>query len=264
MGKEVLDCIVFWSKNPEPFFPFLPELEKMGIPFYFQFTLNPYGKALEQNLPSVEHRVKTFLRLGEMLGSRRLVWRYDPVIINGEYSVSWHQAQFEKLCGQLSGAACRCVFSFYDRYSGSPKAFCEAGEEQMLLIAERFSRIAARYGLPLFTCCEGIDLSSFGIAHGACVDPQLVGEAAGFSFSAAKDKNQRKHCGCAESVDIGSYNSCTNGCLYCYADRSLKSARENFLRHDPDSPMLLGWPLGTEIIKEYPARSLKEDQLTLF
>ena len=115
LGKEVLDCIVFWSKNPEPFFPFLPELEKMGIPFYFQFTLNPYGKALEQNLPSVEHRVKTFLRLGEMLGSRRLVWRYDPVIINGEYSVSWHQAQFEKLCGPLSGAACRCVFSFYDR-----------------------------------------------------------------------------------------------------------------------------------------------------
>ena len=217
LSPDVVDCIVFWSKNPRPFLKFLPEIRRMGYPFYFQFTLNPYEQAIEQNLPSLEERIDTFHHLSAMIGPERIVWRYDPVIIDKAHPSDWHGAQFERLCALLHADACRCIFSFFDRYAKDQSGFREADEAAMRAVARGFSSTAAQYGLPLSTCSEAIDLSGYGIPHAACIDPVQISRILGCPVRAKKDPNQRPFCGCMESVDIGSYNSCINGCVYCYA-----------------------------------------------
>lgn len=264
LSSDAVDCIVFWSKNPQPFFRFLPELDRMGYPFYFQFTLNPYGPAVERALPALADRIDAFHRLSAMIGPERLVWRYDPVIVDKDDPTDWHPAQFERLCALLHCHTSHCIFSFFDRYAKDQSGFQEADEASMHKIARGFSGIAGRYGLPLFTCSEPIDLSAYGIAHAACIDPDLIGRIIHCSVRAKKDPNQRPHCGCMESVEIGSYDSCTNGCVYCYANQGIERARRRAARHDPRSPMLIGWPDGTEKIIDVPAKSLRLAQTTLF
>ena len=113
--------LYFWSKNPRPFFDFLPEIQQLGYPFYFQFTLNPYEAAIEQNLPALDERIDTFHRLSAIIGPERIVWRYDPVIIDEAHPLNWHGEQFERLCALLHADTCRCVFSFFDRYAKESK-----------------------------------------------------------------------------------------------------------------------------------------------
>ena len=61
--------IVFWTKDPAPIIPYLPELDKMSIHYYFQVTLNDYVKeGFEPNVPSVEERVETFKQLSSLIG----------------------------------------------------------------------------------------------------------------------------------------------------------------------------------------------------
>ena len=264
LSLDVVDCIVFWSKNPRPFLKFLPEIRRMGYPFYFQFTLNPYEQAIEQNLPSLEERIDTFHHLSAMIGPERIVWRYDPVIIDKAHPSDWHGAQFERLCALLHADACRCIFSFFDRYAKDQSGFREADEAAMRAVARGFSSTAAQYGLPLSTCSEAIDLSGYGIPHAACIDPVQISRILGCPVRAKKDPNQRPFCGCMESVDIGSYNSCINGCVYCYANQGMERARRRMQRHEPRSPMLLGRPDGTEKILEIHAESLRVAQTSRF
>lgn len=115
LSSDVVDFIIFWSKNPEPMLSRLSELK--GYPYYFQFTLNPYESDIETNLPPLSERIETFHRLSEIAGKERIVWRYDPVLINEKYTVAYHIRQFEKLAGELAGYAEKCMFSYLDFYS---------------------------------------------------------------------------------------------------------------------------------------------------
>ena len=38
---------VFWTKNPEPFIPYLQMLDQLGFGYYFLFTLNNYPELVE-------------------------------------------------------------------------------------------------------------------------------------------------------------------------------------------------------------------------
>lgn len=87
----------------------------------------------------------------------------------------------------------------------------------------------------LATCAERIDLSGYGIEHNRCIDPELISHLApndaflqNFLYSAKTDNGQRKACGCILSKDIGAYNTCPHGCLYCYANTSSASALSNY------------------------------------
>ena len=120
--------------------------------------------------------------------------------------------------------------------------------------------MAAKYSLPLYTCAEAGDYTAYGIRHGACIDGQRLGRLVGCPLQTKKDSGQRPACGCVESVDIGAYNTCVNGCRYCYATRSPATAARQYAAHHPQSPMLTGWWVLTE--KRPP--SLKREQLSLF
>ena len=245
LSPDAVEAFVFWSKNPEPMMSRLDRLE--GYPYYFQFTLTPYDTDLESDLPDKDRIADTFQRLSERLGPRRVVWRYDPVLLTDRYTPDFHVAAFERMAARLAGCTEQCIVSFVDRYPKNAReidshGISGVGDREVLQLAEAFSATGRRYGMALSTCSESVDLSGFGIGHARCVDPALISRISGKSVGAPKDENQRTACGCCASVDIGVYHTCTHGCAYCYANTSRERALRNRAGHDPESPMLVGRP----------------------
>ena len=262
LSPEVVDCFVFWTKNPEPMLPYLKMIDRLDYSYYFQMTVTDYETDIEPGLPGTEESIATFILLSERLGKRRVDFRFDPVLLTDRYSVSYHMEKFDMLCEWLHKYTTRCIFSFVDSYRGSP--FQELEEEDKMQLAEGFSKIAKKYQLPLYTCAEHMDLEQFGIRHAACIDKEKVREIVGYKLDLKKDRGQRKECGCCESVDIGMYDTCIHGCRYCYATASLSSAKSRRSDHDPQSPVLIGHLHGDETITDRQVSSSQDMQLSLF
>ncbi len=172
LSPETVDCIVFWTKNPEPMLPYLKEIREMGYEYYFQMTITDYEEDMETNLPGTAESMATFLLMSERLGKERMDWRFDPIILTKKYSIAYHLEQFEMMCGWLHNATTRCIISFVDSYKDCP--FPELKEEEIIELAGGLGKIARRYRLPLFTCAEKVNLERFGIGHSACIDKKKV------------------------------------------------------------------------------------------
>lgn len=267
LTPDVVDCIVFWTKNPAKLLPHLPELA--GFNFYFQFTLTPYGRKLEPGLPEKSQLLDTFQKLSRKIGSHKVIWRYDPIILSKKISVSFHEEAFTAMAESLKGYTRHCVISFLDLYKKIEKNLEGRGifpftYETMLEIAERFARIAQNNDLTLATCAEKIDLSSLGISHGKCIDDDLINRIAGRKITMEKDKTQRPLCGCIESIDIGAYNTCSHGCLYCYANSRAATTKKNCQQHDPAAGMLIGKPEKNDKVTTRKKVSFFDPQHKLF
>jgi len=243
-----VDGIVFWTKNPAPMLPHLAELSAYA--HYFQVTLTPYGPDVEPGYPEKEAQVvPAMLALSDRIGPERVVWRYDPILLSGAYTKEFHFDAFERLARRLSGRVARCTLSFLDMYRNTARSAAELGlrpieTADMMEMAERLSQVARGFGISLAACAEVEDFSRFGIARARCVDPGILEAASGRAVKFRRDRNQRPACGCAESVDIGAYNTCPGGCKYCYANYSPALLRENLARHSPDSSLISGAPEG--------------------
>ncbi|MDR0451013.1 MAG: DUF1848 domain-containing protein [Treponema sp.] len=238
-----IDCIVFWTKNPGPMLPALGKLEDYH--YYFQFTLNAYGEDVEPGLPRKEGVIDTFKALSEKLGPRRLIWRYDPILINESYTLPWHIEKFGETARALKGRAERVTLSFIDFYAKTARnteglKIREMSREEKAGIAGELSRIAGENGLSVSACAEDIDLSPWGIGRAKCIDDKLIERISGRPLDVKKDRSQRPACGCVSSADIGAYNTCPHGCRYCYANHSDAAVVKNAQNHDPLSPLLAG------------------------
>lgn len=244
LSPEVVDGIVFWTKNPAPMLDKLPQLK--DYMYYFQFTLNAYEQDVEAGVP-LKHKyiVPTFQRLSEMIGPERVVWRYDPILVSDKYTFDYHVKYFELLAKKLASYTQKCTISFLDMYVKTERNVAGLNIQPWTLelqdaMAKSLAEIAHSYGLELETCAEGIELEKYGIKHAHCIDDELFAKLLGCPLKVGKDKNQRKECGCVDSVDIGAYNTCRNGCRYCYANFNAKMVQNNQQRHNPLSPLLLG------------------------
>lgn len=234
-----LDAIVFWTKNPAPFVKHLDSIDGLGYSYYFQFTITPYGKDLEQNIDK-ENIIDTFVSLSQRLGRHRVIWRYDPLIINDRYPLSFHVDRFCNMAEKLCGHTERCVISFVDGYQfllDTMRQHCitELSPPQIESFVAQICRTldALPSKITLATCCETTDLSGYGVQHNACVDGELIARIRGVPQEYRKDPSQRPGCRCVQSRDIGTYNTCRHGCVYCYAGRGKKGGA-----CDPDSPLL--------------------------
>lgn len=261
LSPETVDCIVFWTKNPAPMLDRLAELRSMGYEFYFQFTLTPYGREIERNLPEKRTLVETFRSLSRGIGRERVVWRYDPVVLTEAWTPGRHLEAFGALCRELEGCTEECVFSFVDRYAKAAGRMAGLAREpspgEMERMAAGFAETARRYGLKLSACAEKSDFSRFGVSRASCIDPGRIERLTGCAIRARKDQNQRPECGCIESVDIGAYDTCRHGCLYCYASAGDGTVRRASAAHDPLSPLLTGRLLETDRVTERRTASLK-------
>lgn len=269
LNPDVVDSIVFWTKNPEPMMKRLDEIDAMGYPYYFQFTLTSYDSYIEKGLPKKNALMDNFKALSDKIGPNRVIWRYDPIIVNPEFSVPYHLDAFEKMSNALGDYTNRCVFSFIDIYTHTKKGVKDVVQQEVnefdcKQLAQGFSEIAKSHKLALTTCSESIDLSIYGIEHSSCIDQKLVEKILDCPIRTKKDPNQRGACGCIESMDIGTYDSCSHGCIYCYATTSEETVWKNMRNHDPHSSMLIGHPSGHEIVTAREAKSLKVRQMSLF
>ena len=260
LGTDGVDCIVFWTKDPAPLLPYLDEVDRMGYRYYFQFTITPYGRELEPCLRDLEDRVRTFLALSRRLGPGRVVWRYDPILLDERHTAAWHREQFTALCGALSGATDTVTISFLDLYPRLRRAgFRAVTEREARALAAELSPIAVEHGLDIRSCAEPWALSPQGVPPGACIDGERIRQLCGCGLALSRDRGQRPACLCRESVDIGAYDTCTNGCAYCYADhgRGRKPCA-------PHSPLLCGALLPGETVRDRRCTSSLDPQLTLY
>lgn len=266
ISPELVDCIVFWTKNPKPMLKRIDELN--AYKYYFQFTLTGYGKSVEENLPHKKKElIPTFCELSSKIGCEKVIWRYDPIIFNEIHTEEYHVKAFSQIAEGLRGYTKRCVISFVDLYAKNKKnmeklRFQEHNESELMEFAKRLHDIARKNGMEIYTCAEKIDLSGCGIEHGSCIDKRMIEDIIGCKINAEKDKNQRKECGCVESVEVGCYNTCLNSCKYCYANYSKNSAKNNYQKYDVNSPLLCSVISDEDKISERKLKSLKDEQIS--
>lgn len=268
--------IVFWSKNPRPLLPYLDELDARGIHSCVHFTLNDYEQeGFEPGVPPLDARIETFRLLARRLGSDRVVWRFDPLLLTERIGVDELLRKIEGIGDRLHGCTEKLVFSFADLgYRRVRSNLLKTGirsrafdEGEMLRLAAGLSELNGRWGYALATCAERVDLARFGIAHNRCIDdewmirrfaddPELmhalgVETVSGDLFGEptrivrrrnCPDRGQRPLCGCAQSKDIGEYATCPHQCVYCYANASPQTALANYRRHlaRPDAETITG------------------------
>lgn len=268
LSPDILDCIVFWTKNPRAMLGRLDELKEYG--YYFQFTLTGYGQDIEPGIPHKKSEmIPVFRELSERIGANRVIWRYDPILFNEVYTAEYHIRAFGQIAEALKGYTQKCVISFVDIYGKNRKSMealklrFPAGEE-LKSFAKQLGELARGNHMEIGSCAEAVDLRDCGIVHNSCIDRALIEEITGCRINVRKDGGQRPECGCVESVDIGAYHTCRNGCRYCYANDSLERAVRNWKGYDPEAPMLCGTLEAEDTVTERKMKSLKERQISLW
>jgi hypothetical protein len=276
LSPAAVECLVFWSKNPQPMLARLGEIDDLGYPCYFLFTLTAYDATIERRVPTLPERLKIFLDLADRLGRDRVIWRYDPILFTDRFSPAFHAEAFGRLAEKLGQATERCIVSFLTMYRkcrrnlrGVPLAAPPLSAQ--VALAQTLRALASFHGITLHACAQGGELGDelrkAGIPSSACIDRELVARLAGIppgAITTGKDKNRRPECGCMASIDIGAYNSCPHNCLYCYANTDQLSVGRNFAAHDPASPLLYGRVTGVDTITVRTVKPIWPRQRRLF
>ena len=243
LDPKLIDCIVFWSKNPKPMLKRLDELKEYM--YYFQFTINPYSEYLENHVPKKQQIIDTFHELSDAIGPQRTIWRYDPILLTNDIDINYHVIYFEEIAKRLFGYTNTCVISFVDLYNKTQRNLKDTSARELTIpevfeLVSKLIIIAQKYGMKIHSCAEDVALEKYGIVHGKCIDNVLIEDLLDLKLVVSKDKNQRKECGCVQSIDIGEYNTCLHGCKYCYANFDSKTVEKKQSFHNPNSPLLIG------------------------
>lgn len=242
LTQKSVQAIVFCSKDYRPLLPHLSRLLK-DWPLYCHFTITPYGRDIEPGVPSVRESMATLREMARLIGHRSIAWRYDPVLINGTYTVGRHLRDFAAMAAELAPFIDRCIFSFIDFYGGvrrSLPGLLPVTPKDMDTLAAGFGQTARRCGFPIQTCGPAGDFSRFGIGPSGCITADILEKACGLCFEGLKPGHRRRGCGCVQTVDVGIYDTCPAGCRYCYANRNPGRAALALSAHNPASPLLFG------------------------
>lgn len=262
---DVVDCLLFCTKNPRPLLPRLNELD--AFKSYWFMTITAYGRDIEPHVPLIDEAINDFQVLSRKFGAARLCWRYDPIFIHGDYDFKRHLEVFSKIASALSGYTDSCVISFINLYEKTKRNFPgirAVTPEEKKLFAQQLSQIARQNDIVLKTCAEAMDLSSFGVNTTGCLAKPVIEKAIGYGLKNTSEKANRTTCGCYPSRDIGAYNTCLHGCRYCYANDDQRIVKENWERHDPLSPLLIGHIREQDVVREAVQVCSADKQAMLF
>lgn len=266
LEPSVVDCVIFCSKNYRPVLPWIKEIDaEYNIICYY--TISAYGKDIEPNVPDINDCAETLIELSEKIGKDKVVWRYDPVFLTDKYTVQRHIETFNHLAERLAGYFSFCIFSFIEMHKHLAKALPELvlmTDEERDVLLRAFGETARRYGFRIQTCGDDNDYEAYGIGRSGCVTTSILGKAFNCKFKNMAHKGLRKGCHCLPSHDIGAYNTCLNGCRYCYANKKPELIYANYQKHDVRSPLLIGDVLPTDIIRNGNQKSIIINERNLF
>jgi DNA repair photolyase len=275
LSPDVVDCLAFCTKNPHPMLKYLDELKEKYNMFWF-VTITPYGKELEPNVPAFEKVLEDFKTLSNKLGKNAVALRYDPILINEEYSVEKHIEMFDMFAKSLKGYTEDVTISFLDLYEkvkrNAPDIRPPNNEEQRQL-AKEFVRIGNENNMIIHGCCENPNLKEVGIDITGCMSQDIVEKAIGYHLKAPSGQSKRiitdedkgkPICNCLMGNDIGAYNSCMHLCKYCYANFDKTLVQANYKLHNTNSPFLIGESTPEDKITEAKQKSwiIIDDQIS--
>ena len=241
LSPNVVDCLAFCTKNPEPMLKYLDEL-KIYKQYWF-VTITPYGKDIEPNVAEKEKVIESFKTLSKYIGPNSIGWRYDPIFINEEFDVKRHIQCFENIAKQLKGYTYNCTISFLDLYEkvkrNAPDLRTTTKEEE-IEIAKAFAKIGKQNNMTIISCCEKNYLAEYGLKCNGCMSQEIIEKSIQCTLKPPKKKNLRQECNCLMGNDIGAYNTCGHLCKYCYANVNKTLVIENMKKHNEKSPFLIG------------------------
>jgi len=245
------DCsgFVFWTRHARPF---RDELDRTARthPFVVQYTITQYPRMLERSVIAADKAIADIHDISKCYGSRAIVWRYDPVVITDATPVAWHIGNFTRLAGMLAGGVDEVVVSFAQIYRKTRRNLDHAARETgngwsdpddaaKRDLLNRLNEISEQHGLRLSLCAQ--PALEEGLAAARCIDAARLDDVArsmGHAPVSAATKGARPGCLCAESRDIGGYETCPHGCVYCYAVGDPDKVRRAHKDHDPHATML--------------------------
>ncbi len=266
LSPDVVDCICFCTKNPKPMLNRMNELS--GFKQFWFVTITPYEKDIEPYVPNKLNVMESFKKLSEKVGIKAISWRYDPIFITEKYNFDFHIKSFEKMAQNLSGYVDNCVISFIDLYQKTKRNFSgvrEVTRDERLKLGEAFADIGKKYGIKIRSCCEGTELEVFGVDVSGCMTQNIIERAIGSSLEVPKSRKwAREECDCLISSDIGEYNTCGHGCVYCYANYDRETVVRNMKLHNSISPLLIGELKENDIIHEAKQESWSDGQMIWF
>ncbi|MDP7548774.1 MAG: DUF1848 domain-containing protein [Alphaproteobacteria bacterium] len=238
LSGEDIDGFVFWTRNIAPFRANLANLAAQGTPFMVQYTATGYPRPLEPSVVTPGQAVDSIIALAGQYGGRAVVWRYDPIVYTDLTEHGFHRDNFAQLARALAGSVDEVCVSFAQIYRKSRRNLDLAAkqhgftwrdpgwaEKQALLDDLRI--IATDHRLRLTVCSQP---EANGTAA-QCIDAARLSDLAGRDIQ-ARQKGNRPGCLCAESRDIGAYDTCPHGCIYCYAVRERDRALASYRRHE--------------------------------
>ncbi len=251
LKPEDVICFVFWSKNYEPFIEKLEHIGKMGYKFYFNYTITGLPNIFECNLAETKYTIDTLKKISDMYSPKHINWRYDPIVISSITDYDFHLKNFENIAANLQGHVERCYFSYVIQYGKVKRNFDifqkknnvtvdEPDTDFKIKLANQLTGIANHYGISMQTCC-GDFLIGTNIKKAHCIDGSIIEELFYQNDFRYSEKPTRKECGCTDSTDIGTYDTCPHGCIYCYANINKTRANNLYEKNDVKSAFL-GYP----------------------
>lgn len=242
---ESCDGFIFWTRNIAPFRAALEDVRERRMPFIVQYTVTGYPRALESSVIPAERLVEHLHALARDYGKDSVVWRYDPVLLTSLTPPAWHREQVARLAKALKGAADEVVFSFatiYDKTRRNTEAaatrhgfsWWDPEDNEKIELLEDLAGIAAEQGLAPKLCAQPSLLrpALFTPLEAArCIDVERLSRVAGRAIQ-APTKGNRPGCFCARARDIGAYDTCPHGCVYCYAVRRPELAKRRHREQD--------------------------------
>lgn len=267
LNPEDVDCILFCSKNYQPILKHIGDIdEKYNI--LCNYTITAYGKDIEPKVPSINQSIKTLKRLSDIVGSNKILWRYDPILLTENYTVEKHLETFEYMAEIISPLVYRCIFSFVDMYKKVEENIAEIipiTDEDKVKLLKGIGEISERYNLHTQSCATNESYEKYGIHAAGCTTREILEQAHGVVYKNVKASGIRKNCHCIPSRDIGAYNSCLSECKYCYANRKPDIPKKVIKLHDEKSPLLLGHLKENDnLIETNVIRYIEPRQKTLF
>ncbi len=257
--------LVFWTRNPGPLIPYLNFIDQRYY-HYMHLTINGLPKLLEYRNPPIDRIIDLVKQLSKRYGKNYVQWRFDPIILSTVTPEDFILRRFEYIAYQLKGYVQNCYISFVDMYKKTDCnfnriqkkhriKFFQPSPEEELEITRKIAGIAKMYGMTVNACAEKQLTAIQNVKVAQCINKDLINTICDTPLKRFQIQKSRKGCRCIKAPDIGYYDSCPHGCIYCYSNKTPEIAQRNAKKFIKD-----GFPLDH---LEKPSKK-PDNQMALF